>query len=71
MGWFFFIGIELSFPATVQLHRYVMDAQGPVVMDPGKQPVSLVCATGKAGDDANVADLASEQRLTVSEYGTG
>lgn len=65
-----FIGIELSFPATVQLHRYVTDAQVPVA-DPEKQPVSPACAPGKAGEDANVADLASEQSLTVSEYGTG
>ena len=48
-----------------------MDAQGPVVTDLDKQPVSQVCAAGKAREDADVADLASEQRLPFSEYGTG
>lgn len=65
-------GIEPSFPAKASLAVQVcMDTQGPVVMDPAKQPVSQVCVAGKAREGANVADLASEQRLLFSKYGTG
>lgn len=69
---FVFSGIKLSFPAKASPAAQVcMDAQGPVVTDPDKQPLSQVCVAGKARQDANVADLVSEQRLLFFRYGTG
>lgn len=69
---FVFSGIKLSYPAKASPAAQVcMDAQGTVVTDPDKQPLSQVCVAGKAREDANIADLVSEQRLPFSKYGTG
>lgn len=35
------------------------------------RPRQTACAAEKAGDDPDVADLAYEHRLPLSEYGTG